>query len=190
MTGQTQDEIPIWIRTSPAQAAAAMMLAIRRAPGQRRRNLRLFGLVLIGSLGLGGGAGMVIGLDPATALALAAIAMGGAALGFGLALRMNGPELHRLQARDCRWQGAAITLTPEGLRIEAQTIPWDRGPEDPSQATSRMTGAPTGAPTGATVLHLGMIDTVTIPDADLPPDLTPDRLVALVQSWRSPCPPF
>ena len=83
-----------------------------------------------------------------------------------------------------------VTLTPEGLRIEAQTIPWDRGPEDPSQATSRMTGAPTGAPTGATVLHLGMIDTVTIPDADLPPDLTPDRLVALVQSWRSPCPPF
>ena len=172
------DEIRLTLHTTPGQSAAAMMRAIHSSPGQGRR--KLLGMALIGAGTFGGGLAMtaLAGLPPAIGAAISIASLFGCVTGYIVAARLNGPALHRIQAGDWRWtQGAPLTLTPEGVVAEAKLIPWDAG-----QGTSRMPGV--------TVLHLGVIDTIAVPDADLPPGLTPEALAARIEGWRSPCAPF
>lgn len=173
----THDEIRLRINTKPQMAAAAMTRAVGQAPGRQKRSAVMGGLVAICAMVLGGGGAAMIGFTFAQAWPVIVLTLVGTVLGFILAMRINYPALYRIQSEDWRWQGADIALTPEGLRLEAQLIPWDVG-----HGTSRMPGG--------TVLHLGVIDRLVIPDADLPPNLTPEDLAAYVQRWRSPCAPF
>lgn len=172
------DTIRLTIHTRPGQSAAAMMRAIRNSPGQGRRQLLAISLVAVGAFGCGLAMTHLAGLIPEVGLTISMASLFGCATGYIVAARLNGPALHRIQENDWRWtQGAAITLTPEGLITEAKLIPWDVG-----QGTSRMPGV--------TVLHMGVIDTIAVPDADLPPGLTPEALAEKIASWRSPCAPF
>ena len=172
------DEIRLTIHTTPGQSAAAMMRAIQASPGQGHR--KLLGMALIGAGAFGGGLAMtaLAGVAPAIGASISMASLFGCATGYIVAARLNGPALHRIQAGDWRWtQGAPLTLTPEGVVAEAKLIPWDMG-----KGTSRMPGV--------TVLHLGVIDTIAVPDADLPPGLTPEALAARIEGWRSSCAPF
>lgn len=172
------DEIRLTIHTTPGQSAAAMMRAIQASPGQGRRRMLGMALIVAGAMGCGLIMARVAGLAPELGVAISMASLFGSATGYMVATRLNGPALHRIQAGDWRWtQGAPLTLTPEGVLAEAKLIPWDMG-----QGTSRMPGV--------TVLHLGVIDTIAVPDADLPPGLTPEALAARIEGWRSPCAPF
>ncbi|WP_151720638.1 hypothetical protein [Gemmobacter serpentinus] len=172
------DDIRLTSHATPGQSTATILRAIDDSPGQGRRKQLAFALMLLGAL-LFGGAMTLIGAIPLTVgLVISVAALFGALIGMQIAIRMNGAAIQRLQAADWRWQqGLPMTLRPDGLVLEARLVPWDAG-----HGTSRLKDA--------TVLHLGRLDTVVIPDADLPPGLSPENLQTKIAGWRSQCPPF
>lgn len=172
------DDIRLTIRPTPGQSSAAMMRAIHASPGQRWRRLMAIALITGGAYACGLAMSAWIGVRFEIGFAITLATQLGCVTGSMLTARLNGAALHRLQASDWRWtQGTPLTLTPAGVVTEARLIPWDMG-----KGISRMPGI--------TVLHLGEIDTIAVPDADLPPGVTPEALAARVESWRSPCAPF
>ncbi len=174
----TDDDIRLTIHTTPGQSAAAMTRAIQVSPGQGRRKQLAFGVMALGGISCGCAMAMLARLPIEIGFAVSMAALFGTMVALQIANRLYAPSLHRLQSGDWRWrQGAEITLTPQGLVIEAKLFPWDAG-----EGTSRMPGV--------TVLHLGVIDAIAVPDADLPPGLTPEALAARIEGWRSPCAPF
>ena len=172
------DEIHLKIRATPQQSAAALLRAIDQSPGHGRRKSLAFALMMLGAVSLGCGMALIGAVPLGVGFAISVAALFGALIGMQIATRLNSAAMHRLQAADWRWQqGAAITLRPEGLVIEPSLIPWDAG-----AGSSRMPGV--------TVLHLGVIDRLALPDTDLPTGLTPEDIAAKIDGWRSPCPPF
>ncbi|MFZ1468644.1 MAG: hypothetical protein WAT09_06650 [Paracoccaceae bacterium] len=84
-------------------------------------------------------------------------------------MRLYGQALHASAVRN---QPSPVSLSPEGLRMEARNFPWSQ-----ITAVARWNDM--------TLLQFSEVDAVTILDADLPPGETPPALAVRIAEWKA-----
>jgi hypothetical protein len=80
--------------------------------------------------------------------------------------------IHHLRASALRQRAVQATLTAQGLTIEAAPHSWNAIKE-----VRRLQNM--------TLLLFSPVDAFVIRDADLPDDITPESLSALISEWRA-----
>ncbi|MCB6179528.1 hypothetical protein LHP98_15500 [Rhodobacter sp. Har01] len=165
-------EIHLRLTASPAQLVAAGQHLSQRRFGLSQR-LALAALLIGGGLLFGGGISILFGTPWLAALVISLYASLGTILAGILAFRLNQRRfLTAFSVSDLRARPVGLTLSPEGLTVEPRSLAWAS-----VTATSRWQAA--------TLLHFGTADALVIPDADLPPGLTPETLAAQIAAWKS-----